>query len=184
MATTKRVSKRAISKRAIADFIHKWEKLTTNVARNAAELPAHVPQYAAPLLEVLASLQEIEAAKQNRRALKQQEVKDSTELLRRGQDLAEKLQSVIIGHHGRSSERLVGYGLKPRRPRRSRPSGTTPEPDAPGEPPEEKPEPQAGQPSKPAEQVTEGAQTPEAAEQPKPEDPAPAPQSNPAPQST
>jgi hypothetical protein len=177
MATTKRVSKRAI-----ADFLHKWEKLTTNVARNAAELPAHVPQYTAPLLEVLASLQEIEAAKQNRRAVKQQEVKDSNELLRTGQDLAEKLQSVIIGHHGRSSEKLVGYGLKPRRPRRSRPRGGTPEPEDPGKPPEEKPEPQAGQPSKPAEQVTQGQQTWEAAEQPKPE--APAPQSNPAPQST
>jgi hypothetical protein len=152
--------KKRLSKRAISDFIHGWEKLTSNVARNAAELPAHIPEYAAPLLEVLAQLQEIEAAKQNRRAVKQQEVKDSNELLRTGQDLAEKLQSVIIGHHGRSSEKLVGYGLKPRRPRRSRPRGEAPQPDGPGEP-EEKSAPQA-------------------AEQPKPENPAPATQSSPA----
>lgn len=182
MATSKPTKR--LSKRAIADFIHAWEKLTSNVARNAAELPPHVTTYAAPLLEVLAGLQEVEAAKQDRRAIKQQEVQDSNELLRRGIDLAEKLKSVLIGHHGRSSEKLVGYGVKPRRPRRSRSRGEAPAPAGPGEPlPEEKSAPQAGESPKPAEQVTEGAQTPEA-EQPKPEDPAPAPQSNPAPQST
>ena len=72
-----KATKRVVSKRAIADFIHAWEKLTSNVARNAAELPPHIPQYAVPLQEVLNGLQEIEAAKQNRRAVKQQEVKDS-----------------------------------------------------------------------------------------------------------
>ena len=173
MATAK---SKPVSKRAIADFIHKWEKLTTNVARNAAELPPHIPPYAAPLQEVLNGLLEIEAAKQNRRAVKQQEVKDSNDLLRTGQELAEKLGSVIIAHHGPTSELLVGYGLKPRRPRKGRKGSETPPPGGPGEPsPEEKSSPQAGGSSKPAAQ---------AAEQPKPEVPAPASQFKPAPQSS
>ncbi len=150
------------SKRAIADFVHAWEKLTTNVARNVAELPPHIPPYAAPLQEVLNGLQEIEAAKQNRRAVKQQEVKDSTELLRTGRDLAEKLKSVIIGHHGRTSEMLLGYGINPRRSRRRKKGQPeTPEPGGTGEPsPEKKSAPQAGGTSKPAAQVTEGKPSP------------------------
>jgi hypothetical protein len=175
-----KATKRVVGNRAIADFIHAWEKLTSNVARNAAELPPHVPMYAAPLLEVLAGLQEVEAAKQDRRAIKQQEVQESNELLRRGMELAEKLKSVLIGHHGPSSQKLVGYGIKPRRPRRSRSKGEAPQPGGPPSP-EEKSASQAGKSSKPAEQAAEGKEVPQAAEQPKPEGPAPAPQSSPAP---
>lgn len=147
-------------KSAIADFVHQWEKMTTNVKTNAAELPPHIALYSEPLAELLAQFKAVGAAKDVRRAAKQQEVKESKELQKQGVKLASKLARALEAHHGKDSEELLAYGIPPRRPpkrKRTGPAGTPP-PDNPGsQPPEGK-----------------------AAEQPKPEPPAPAPQSNPA----
>jgi len=153
-------------KAAIADFVHSWEKMTTNVKTNAAELPPHIALYSDPLAELLEQFKAIGAAKDVRRAVKQQEVKDSNELQKKGKKLASKLASALIAHFGRDSEELLAYGIPPRRPPKRKPTVTKGQPESPGsKPPEAKPGSQAGG---------------KAAEQPKPEDPAPAPQSHPA----
>jgi hypothetical protein len=161
------------NKSAIADFEVDWSRLMANVVRNAAELPPHITLYSAPMEETLAALREIGASKQDRKAVKQQETKESQDLLKKGRNLAEKLRSAIIAHHGRESEELVAYGINPRRPRPRTPKKGT-QPETPEPTPETKPAPQSGG------QVT----TAKAAEPPKPGDPAPASQSNPSPQAS
>jgi hypothetical protein len=156
---------------SIADFEVKWSRMVTNVARNAAVLPEHISIYNAPMEELLNQFREIGASKEDRKAAKQQQVKDSQEMLRTGRRLAGKLRSALIAHYGPDSEELLAYGINPRRPRKSKPG--TPAPS-----PETQPVPQSGG------QVTQGQAAAQAAEQPKPEGPAPAPQSDPAPQAT
>jgi hypothetical protein len=139
------------NKGAIADFIVKWDKMTTNVTKNAAELPPHIQLYSAPLQEVLEELRAIGAAKNASRAVKQQEVKDSDELKTKGQRLARKLQAALVAHHGPDSELLIAYDIPPRRPSRRKPTGQpeTPQPENPGSaPPEGKAAPQGAGPSK------------------------------------
>jgi len=158
------------NKSSIADFIVSWEKLVTNVANNAADLPPHVQIYSQPLEGLLESVRLISASKDTRRGVKQQEVKEAEELMRRGRDLAGKLKSVLLAHYGRTSELLLGYGIMPRRFKKTRP----------GEPENPQPEdqaPEAGGQSKSATQETEGKEDPKVSEEPKPEDPAPASQS-------
>jgi hypothetical protein len=147
-------------KGAIADFVHAWEKMTTNVTENTAELPPYIALLSAPLAELLAEFKAIGAAKDNRRAIKQQEVKDSTELQKRGEKLAGKLRHALIAHFGPDSEFLLAYGILPRRPRKRK-----------------KDEPETPEPEKPPESASKEASR---AEQPKPENPAPASQTNPA----
>lgn len=153
-------------KSSIADFVNSWEKMVTNVRTNAAELPPHIALYSDPLVELLAQFKAIGAAKDDRRAVKQQEVKDSAELRKSGVKLASKLASALIAHYGRDSERLLAYGLLPRRPPKRKPTEATGTPDNPeSQPPDAGSASQAGT---------------KAAEQPKPDSPAPAPQSSPA----
>jgi hypothetical protein len=147
-------------KAAIADFVHSWEKMTTNVKADAAELPPHIPLYSDPLADLLEQFKAIGAAKDARRAVKQQEVKDANELRKQAAKAASKLASALIAHFGRDSERLLAYGIIPRRPPKRKPAGANGQPESPESPP---PEAQAGS---------------KTVEQPKPEDPAPAPQSN------
>jgi len=164
------------NKSAIADFEVDWARMVTNVVRNAATLPPHITLYSAPMEETLGALREIGASKQDRKAVKQQETKESQDLLKKGRKLAEKLRAAIIAHHGRESEELVAYGINPRRPRKPKPKGTQPENPEPT--PGTKPAPQTGRKAK------AGKKAAQAAEPPEPEDPAPASQSNPAPQAS
>jgi hypothetical protein len=153
------------NKGAIADFVHSWEKMTTNVTNNAAELPPHITLYNEPLVQLLGELKASGAAKDARRAAKQQEVKDSSELQKRARKLAANLRSALIAHYGFDSEQLLAYGIPPRRPPKRKPTGTP-----------EAPQPENPEPQRPS---AVKAASP-AAEQPKPENPAPAAQSNPA----
>ncbi len=115
------------NKNAIVDFIGKWEKMVTNVAKNAETLPPLVQAYAAPLGEVLGTAKALEAMKDTRKAIKQQEVKDHAELMKRGRVLAEILGNALKAHLGPTSEFLVEYGLKPRRPREKKKEPETPQ---------------------------------------------------------
>ena len=157
------------NKDAVADFIVSWDKMTTNVAKNAAELPPIISEYNAPLLEVLTEFRAMGAAKDARRAVKQQEVKDSAEMQKKALKLAARVRRVLIAHFGPDSELLLTYGIPPRRPRKRKQ----------GQPETPPPEGKSGR-RKSADQASEGPTASQAAEQPKPENPAPAPQSNPA----
>jgi len=152
------------NKSAIADFVHRWEKMTTNVTNHAAELPPHISIYNEPLLQLLGEFKASGAAKDVRRAVKQQGTKESGELKKQAQKLAAKLRAALIAHYGFDSEQLLAYGIPPRRSPKRKPTDS-PEPPKPENPESQPP-------------VVKAA--PQAAEQPKPENPAPAPQSNPA----
>jgi hypothetical protein len=149
---------------AIADFVHKWEKMITNVTAKAAELPPHISLYNEPLAQLLGEFKASGAAKDIRKAAKQQETKDSRELQKRAQRQAAKLRSALLAHYDFDSEELVAFGIPPRRPSKRKPTGT----------------PETPQPEKPDSKPSEVKAAPQAAEQPKPENPAPASQSNPA----
>jgi outer membrane biosynthesis protein TonB len=160
--------------KAIADFLHAWEKMVTNVIANAAELPDMSVNRDA-LQKVLEAAKARVALVASRRGVKQQEVKDQQELMRQGRFEFSRLRGALIAHYGPFSERLLDYGITPFRPR-PRSKGQP----KPGQPTPEQPKPEEVKPEE-VKPVKAEAEQPKA-EEPKPANPAPAPEVKPAPQ--
>ena len=148
--------KRSASRKQGGDASKKdnWFKLITNVTADQAELP-DVSADLAVLRSVYDEVTGRGARLQVRKSDKQQETKDHRELMRKGEEAAGKIRSVLRGHLGFRSQRLVKYGVQPlpegKRPPEE-PVTESPEQPKPGNPapaaPEGQPTPQGTEPSK------------------------------------
>jgi hypothetical protein len=104
----------AILNTSIADFIANSERLIVTVADNAVELG-----YLEPSRAQLALL--VEGVKESRfrqgalKAQTQQASRDLGNFLTEGRELATRLRNSIRGQYGVTTEKLVEFGLQPRR---------------------------------------------------------------------
>jgi hypothetical protein len=106
-------------KQSMAQTQVQWENLLAGIKINEAELP-HVEIYSAPLDVQLAGLK----AELARRSALQAEVRRSTrtilQFLKAGRSLGSRIGSYLKACYGFDSERLVEFGLEPRKRRQGR----------------------------------------------------------------
>jgi len=102
------------NKNAQADFVTDWEATLTNCKNRAAELP-DLSAYIVPLETLLAEAKALTARQKSLRGVKQQENLDLQEAMTRGREAAIRLRAALKAHYGPKSERLIEFGMRPRR---------------------------------------------------------------------
>lgn len=113
-------------KTSFADVITDWEKLLTTVSTNKADLP-FLEEARSQLAEIVEGAKAGSIRQDTFRAQFQQATRDVEELFSRGRELATRLRNGVRTQYGLKGEKLVEFGLKPRR----KPQKTKPEPVSP-----------------------------------------------------
>jgi hypothetical protein len=127
-----------MSKTSIAEAIVAWEKVLLNVKANSPDAPG-LAGYTAPLEKILDDAKNLSASLESRKALKQQESKDRAVLMKQGNQQVSRIRLALKAFFGLNSERIIEYGGRPVRARRSKkpnppPAPTPPPSTAPGTP--------------------------------------------------
>jgi hypothetical protein len=115
-----------MAKATYAAVIREWEKLMTTVAANKEELP-FLDEGRGQIAKIVEDLKAATDRQSTFRAQFQQATRDVEELLVTGKDLATRLRNGVRMQYGLKGEKLVEFGLQPRR----KPQKTKPEPVAP-----------------------------------------------------
>lgn len=113
---------------ALADSLDDWDKLIAN----AGELFEGIPDMEDLVIElrkVLARTRELAALRDHLDGQRQLTTRQIKESQVEGDELARRIRYNVKGVHGRTSPRLLGYGVKPR------PTGRDDEPEEPSLPP-------------------------------------------------
>ncbi len=129
-----------MSKSSIAEAIVAWEKALLNVKANSPDAPG-LATYTAPLEKILDDAKNLSASLESRKALKQQESKDRAALMKQGNQQITRIRLALKAFFGPNSERIIEYGGRPVRARRSKPKT---QPPAPTPTPGVAPKPEAG----------------------------------------
>jgi|GEM_PF-2391443 len=117
MATKKaKGTKKAPSKRRQAEQFKEWRKVEVATAANIAKLPGAEIQHAA-LVKVLDEVDKILAEQAVLRANKQVTSQRLKVLVNQGGKLTTVLKAIARQHYGHSNDRLVEFGIQPRRSR-------------------------------------------------------------------
>lgn len=134
-----------MSKKSLADHLAEWDKLTATVENNVKDLQAS-QRYAELLRTAAAEVREAKQRQVTLRAAAQQASRDLEDALARARDYEARLNQGVLSAYGRKSEKLVEFGLSPRRPTGPR-KRKSPQPETSGEAPETT-SPSSGKPSK------------------------------------
>ena len=105
---------------AFSDFITDWERLITAVTNNEASLPEHEFQKRS-LEDILQEAKDLGARQDASRSQLAADSKRRREVIFEGRAAAARLRSVVKGRFGGHDEKLVEYGIRPIRQRRSIP---------------------------------------------------------------
>lgn len=120
-----------MSKKSLADHLAEWDKLAATVEHNAKDLWA-CQEYVGILRTAAAEAREAKQRQLALRAAAQQASRDLEAALERARDYEARLHQGILGKYGRKSEKLIEFGLSPRRPTGRR-KKISPEPETSGE---------------------------------------------------
>ncbi len=105
---------------SFSDFITDWERLLAAVNNNESNLPDLTPQLQ-PLEDLLNEAKTLGTRQDASRAALSADAKRRREVIFEGRAAATRLRSALKGHFGSHNERLVEFGARPIRARRSRP---------------------------------------------------------------
>lgn len=134
-----------MSKKALADHLGEWEKLAATVEHNAEDLQAY-QEYVGVLRAAAAAAREAKQRQLALRAAAQQASRDLEVAVDKAKDYEARLHRGVFATYGRKSEKLIEFGLSPRRPTGRR-KKESPQPEASGEAPETT-SPSPGKPSR------------------------------------
>jgi signal transduction protein with GAF and PtsI domain len=126
-----------MSDKTIAGEILDIQNLVTTGKAVIAEVPG-IDVHLVPLEQVLNNTKDLSARLQTRKGVKQDESKERRALLQQGHKLAGRVRAALKAHFGLDSERLVEFGARPIRPRKTPQTPTptpTPTPTTPGSTP-------------------------------------------------
>lgn len=123
-----------MSKKSLADHLLEWDKLAATVEHNAKDLRAY-QEYVGILRTAAAEVREAKQRQLALRAAAQQASRDLEISLEKARDYEARLHQGVLGVYGRKSEKLIEFGLSPRRPTGSR-KRKSPQPETSGEAPE------------------------------------------------
>jgi hypothetical protein len=105
---------------SFADFIADWERLLTAVTNNETNLPDLSAQVGS-LDYILQEAKAVSARQDASRAQLAADSKRRREVTFEGRAAASRIRSALKGHFGGHNEKLVEFGVRPGRQRRSTP---------------------------------------------------------------
>ncbi len=113
----------------LAKLISDWELLNTALQPHLTDMP-YLRDQAAELQGLITEAKGMDARQQDLRGNLQETVRRRKGLEKRGTSLHLHVAAVLRGSLGFDNQTLLGFGLKPRRPRRKKPAEAAPEPAA------------------------------------------------------
>jgi protein required for attachment to host cells len=105
---------------SFSDFITDWERLIAAVTNNEVSLPEHELQKRS-LEDILEEAKELGTRQDASRSQLATDSKRRREVIFQGRAAASRLRSVVKGRFGGHDEKLVEFGIRPLRQRRSIP---------------------------------------------------------------
>jgi hypothetical protein len=125
------------SKNRYAEHLKEWETTLASVTANAADLP-QLEILRVKFAGMLDEFRELLKRQAVHRAEKQQVSKRLRTVVSQGSKLNTVMQSTLREHYGNTNEKLVEFGVQPRRARSRKPAPEPqPEPTEPPSPPVE-----------------------------------------------
>jgi hypothetical protein len=109
----------------IAKLIADWELLNTALQPHLADMP-YLKDKATELEGLITEAKGMDTKQQELRGNLQETVRQRQDLEKRGKDLRLHVAAVLKGSLGFDNQTLLGFGLKPRRPRRRKTADDTP----------------------------------------------------------
>ncbi len=114
----------------LAKLIADWELLHTALQPQLAEMP-YLQDKAAELEGIITEAKGLDTRQQDLRGNLQETVRLRQELEKRGTGAHLRLAAILRGNLGFDNQTLLGFGLKPRRPRRKKTLAVAPPPSPP-----------------------------------------------------
>ena len=111
----------------LAKLISDWELLNTALQPHLTDMP-FLKDKATELEGLIAEARGMDSKQQDLRGSLQETVRQRRELEKRGKVLRSLLASLLRGSLGFDNQTLLGFGVKPRRPRRKKTPADTPAP--------------------------------------------------------
>jgi len=109
----------------LAKTISDWELLNAALQPHLTDMP-YLRDKATELQGLITEAKGMDTRQQELRGNLQETVRQRKDLEKRGKSVHLHLASVLRGSLGFDNQTLLGFGLKPRRPRRKKPAEDTP----------------------------------------------------------
>jgi hypothetical protein len=114
----------------LAKLIADWELLNTALQPHLTDMP-YLKDKATELEGLIAEAKGMDARQQDLRGNLQETVRQRKDLEKQGKVVHLRVAAILRGNLGFDNQTLLGFGLKPRRPRRKKTPDATPPPAAP-----------------------------------------------------
>jgi len=111
----------------IPEKIARWKVIATGLKPLLGDMP-HVADLHAQLEKVITQSEELDARSEALKAESREVTKTRVTLAKTGDDLRKRLGAALQTSYGFASEKLLEFGLKPRRPRGRDKKPRTPQP--------------------------------------------------------
>jgi len=111
----------------LAKLISDWELLNAALQPHLTDMP-FLKDKATELEGLIAEAKGMDTKQQGLRGTLQETVRQRQELEKRGKTLQGLLAALLRGSLGFDNQTLLGFGVKPRRPRKKKAPGETPAP--------------------------------------------------------
>ena len=112
----------------LAKLISDWELLNTALQSHLTDMP-YLKDMVTELQGLITDAKDMDTKQQNLRGSLQETVRQRKVLEKQGTTLHGRVGSMLKGNLGFDNQTLLGFGLKPRRPRRKKtPAPVTPPP--------------------------------------------------------
>ncbi len=105
--------------KALAKFISDWELLGTALQAHLTDMP-FLSEKAKALDAVISQAKAMDAKQQELRGAVQETVRQRKDLVKEGKTIQGSLAASLRANLGFESQILLGFGLKPRRPRKKK----------------------------------------------------------------
>jgi hypothetical protein len=113
----------------LAKTIADWELLNTALQPHLTDMP-YLKDMATQLAGLITDAKAMDTKQQDLRGNLQETVRQRQDLEKQGTSLHLRVAAILRGNLGFDNQTLVGFGLKPRRPRRKKtPTPVTPAPE-------------------------------------------------------
>ena len=111
----------------LAKLISDWELLNAALQPHLTDMP-FLKDKATELTGLITDAKGMETKQQDLRGSLQETVRQRQDLEKRGKVLQAELAALLRGTLGFANQTLLGFGVKPRRPRRKKAPADTPQP--------------------------------------------------------
>jgi len=117
----------------LAKLISDWELLNTALQSHLTDMP-YLKDRATELEGLIAEAKGMDTKQQDLRGSLQETVRQRKDLEKRGKVLQSRLAASLRGSLGFDNQTLLGFGVKPRRPRKKKAPAEAPAPPPAGPP--------------------------------------------------